>query len=142
MTWLLPFIGHTGIGSSDGVIHDFIGTKNVRINKFGFGKTFKYVPLEVNFSDSKRFNECIHYADKLYSERTHKLFSDNCHSHIAVVLNEFKYMGRTNYSMVDVWWLLIRRGRYVSLLACLRTYAVFCLLVIVLTVGVAIICTF
>ena len=94
VSWVLPFIGHTGIGAGDGAIHDFIGTKNVRINKFGFGKTFKYVPLEVSLSDLQRFNECISYADKAYSERVHKLFSDNCHSHIALVLNQYKYKGR------------------------------------------------
>ena len=52
----------------------------------------------------------------------HNICCDNCHSHVARVLNNFKYKGRENYTMVDVWWMLITSGKYVSWLHVLYTY--------------------
>ena len=53
----------------------------------------------------------------------HNICCDNCHSHVARALNNFKYKGRTNYTMVDVWWMLIVKGKYVSFWAAVYTYA-------------------
>lgn len=44
----------------------------------------------------------------------HNLFCDNCHSHVACALNKFKYNGKENYSMIDVWWMCSTRSKYVS----------------------------
>ena len=48
LSWLLPFFGHTGIGASDGLIHDFMGTHNVRVGRFGAGKTYKFFQLDIS----------------------------------------------------------------------------------------------
>ena len=45
ISWFLPFIGHTGICTSDGVIHDFAGNHLVLIDDFAFGECHKYVKL-------------------------------------------------------------------------------------------------
>lgn len=41
ISWFLPFIGHTGIATSDGVIHDFAGPYYVSIDDLAFGETHK-----------------------------------------------------------------------------------------------------
>ena len=41
ISWLLPFIGHTGIAMSDGVIHDFSGPYCITIDDLAFGETHK-----------------------------------------------------------------------------------------------------
>jgi hypothetical protein len=41
LTWLLPFIGHTGIAMSDGVIYDFAGPYTISIDDLSFGETHK-----------------------------------------------------------------------------------------------------
>jgi hypothetical protein len=41
-------------------------------------------------------------------------------------------MGRTNWTMVGVWWLLITSGRYVSWCTLVKTYLVFVILVTVI----------
>ena len=41
ITWILPFIGHTGIGMSDGIIHDFAGPYTIGIDELAFGETHK-----------------------------------------------------------------------------------------------------
>ena len=43
ITWFLPFIGHTGICGTDGIIHDFAGPYYVSEDDFAFGETHKYV---------------------------------------------------------------------------------------------------
>jgi hypothetical protein len=40
--WFLPFIGHTGIGSSAGVIYDFAGPYFISEDRMGFGWPIKY----------------------------------------------------------------------------------------------------
>ena len=44
--------------------------------------------------------------------------------------------------MVDIWWMLILHGKYVSLLAFLRTYAIFAGILFVIAVAIAIVITF
>ncbi len=41
ISWILPFIGHTGIAMSDGVIHDFAGPYTITIDDLAFGETHK-----------------------------------------------------------------------------------------------------
>ena len=45
ITQMIPCIGHTGIGDSKGVIHDFAGPYYVSLDDFAFGETHKYVVL-------------------------------------------------------------------------------------------------
>ena len=44
----------------------------------------------------------------------HNIFCNNCHSHAARAMNEYQYRGRTNYTMIDVWWLTVSQSHYVS----------------------------
>jgi len=61
ITWLLPFIGHTGIGNSAGIIHDFAGPYTICIDDFSFGETNKYVPLAID--DKAQFDDAVERAD-------------------------------------------------------------------------------
>ena len=45
---MIPCIGHTGIGDTNGVIHDFAGPYYISIDNFSFGETHKYVILNVS----------------------------------------------------------------------------------------------
>ena len=64
ITWLLPFIGHTGIGMSDGVIHDFAGPYTITIDDLAFGETHKYVKLDI--SDRTLYDQSVKKADSTY----------------------------------------------------------------------------
>ena len=55
----------------------------------------------------------------------HNIFCDNCHSHVAKVLNILKYKGRTNYTMIDVWWMCLVNSKYVSMAHVFYTYIVY-----------------
>ena len=43
ISWFLPIIGHVGICTSEGIIHDFGGSRFISVNKMTFGNPYKYV---------------------------------------------------------------------------------------------------
>ena len=68
----------------------------------------------------------------------HNICCDNCHSHVARVLNNHRYMGKENWTMISVWWLLITDGKYVSIGHIIWTYIGFIIiLAIILTMKFA-----
>ena len=120
-TQLVPIIGHTSIGSSLGQTSEFTGSNEILKDHFIFGKPLKIIKL-YDIEDEERFDKCIDEANKVYQGRGHNLFTDNCHSHVAMVLNLYKYRGRSNHTMVSVWWMCATQGKYVSWSALFRTF--------------------
>ncbi|XP_023552335.1 protein RTE1-HOMOLOG-like isoform X1 [Cucurbita pepo subsp. pepo] len=45
ISWLVPFIGHIGIGREDGVILDFAGPNFVCVDNFTFGAVARYLQI-------------------------------------------------------------------------------------------------
>jgi hypothetical protein len=41
ITWILPFIGHTGLCDAKGWIHDFAGSFYIGLGNFAFGPVYK-----------------------------------------------------------------------------------------------------
>jgi hypothetical protein len=41
ISWFLPFIGHLGVATSEGIIHDFGGPYSISIDDFAFGNVNK-----------------------------------------------------------------------------------------------------
>ena len=122
LTQLVPVIGHTGIGDSKGVLHDFAGPYYVSVDDLAFGETHKYVVLELEGVTPEQYDQAIKDADKTYCKRMHNICCDNCHSHVARVLNNLNYKGRSNYTMIDVWWMCLVNSKYVSILHVFYTY--------------------
>ena len=133
ITWILPCIGHTGICKTDGIIYDFAGPYTISVDDFAFGSTHKYVQLNINEADYDRWNTQVEKANAKYKKRMHNLCCDNCHSHVANALNNFKYLGKENWTMISVFWLLITSGKYVSCAAFLKTYIGFFVIVAIIT---------
>ncbi len=72
ITWILPFIGHMGIGDSEGDIHDFAGSYSIGVDDFAFGKPYKFLRLNIDEHDKqqiKRYNEALKLTDKNYKKR-------------------------------------------------------------------------
>ena len=134
-TQFIPSIGHTGIGDSKGVIHDFAGPYYISIDDLAFGETHKYVVLDLDGVSEEAYDEAIAKADKIYKKRMHNICCDNCHSHVAKVLNILEYKGKTNYTMVDVWWMCLVRSRYATCCHIFKTYILW--IIIGVIVGLA-----
>jgi len=46
ITWLFPFIGHTGICDSEGIIWDFAGPYTIGKDRMAFGDPTRYVNIK------------------------------------------------------------------------------------------------
>ena len=139
LTYLIPCIGHTGIGNSIGIIHDFAGSFFVSIDNFAFGKPTKYIKLELTEQEKYNWDRAILKGDNKYNKEEHNIFMNNCHSHVAYVLNQLNYKGRNNYNMVSIWWMLIAKGKYVSFCGFFKTYIGFLIIIIIILVIVLIV---
>ena len=134
ITYVIPSIGHTGIGTSQGIIHDFSGSFCVSVNDFAFGKPTKYLKLDLTEQEKKEFDRAIAKGDNRFNMEEHNLCTNNCHSHVAYVLNQMRYKGKSNYNMFNVWWMLITRGKYISIYSFIQTYFGFLVFLFVLWV--------
>lgn len=129
ITWIFPFIGHTGIASADGVIYDFAGPYTIGVGKMAFGNPTRYLQLDPNLVRATSWDEAVQEGNEIYSKRMHNLFCDNCHSHVAQCLNLMEYAGSRSYGMLYVGVWIFFFGRFTSMWAVIKTYLPFALLV-------------
>ena len=132
ITYLFPSIGHTGIGTSSGIIHDFAGSFFVSVDDFAFGKPTKYIKLKLSEQEKFNWDRAVEKGDNKYNMQEHNIFINNCHSHVAYVLNQLNYKGKNNYNMISIWWMLITKGRYVSFCGFFKTYFGFLVIILVI----------
>ena len=132
ITTLIPSIGHTGICTSDGIIHDFAGSFYVGIDNMAFGKPCKYIMLNPTEEERAEWDKAIEKGDDQYNTEEHNLCINNCHSHCAYVLNMLNYNNKSNYTMFHIWWMLITKSKYISCMHIIKTYIGFIILVIII----------
>lgn len=131
---LVPLIGHTGVCTSRGIIHDFVGSFFVGVDDFTFGDPIVYVELSLNENQKKNWDRAIEKGDNKFNMEEHNLFINNCYSHVAYVLNQINYKGRNNYNMFNIWWMVIKEGKFVSIKAFLKKYLLFFLLIVIFVI--------
>lgn len=127
ISYILPIIGHMGICTSKGVIRDFAGPYHVSEDDMAFGWPTKYVQLNPNLANRgvQGWDEAVHEACEIYKYRTHNLFCDNCHSHVAKALNLMNYNGSDSWNMVKLAVLVTFKSKYVGLGGFLRQWVPF-----------------
>ena len=122
ITALLPFIGHLGISDSLGRAHDFrgpyyVGTDaSTPLPKMAFGPPTRYLKMDIGElpGGADRWDEAIHEANGIYSQRMHNICCDNCHSHVARALNILEHQGRHDWNMVKLCFLVFFKGSFVN----------------------------
>jgi hypothetical protein len=134
ITWILPSIGHAGICTSEGVIHDFAGPYFVSVDNMAFGNPTKYIFLDLDSKERERYDDAIEGGKDDYMEQMYSFCCNNCHSFIARCLNKLKYKGKTNYTMVHVWWMLCIKSKFISFSKFLQSYLGFIIIVIIILV--------
>ena len=137
ITWLLPFIGHTGIADSNGIVSDFQGPYNVGDQgQMAFGAPTRALRLRCDETSSQHWDEAIQEANRVYRGRMHNICCDNCHSHVACALNSVavKDYGIEKWDMVKIATLMFLRGRFLSPMAVLQTFGPFLLIVFLILV--------
>eukprot|EP00658_Telonema_sp_P-2_P001901 TRINITY_DN10702_c0_g1_i2.p1 TRINITY_DN10702_c0_g1~~TRINITY_DN10702_c0_g1_i2.p1 ORF type:complete len:144 (-),score=13.90 TRINITY_DN10702_c0_g1_i2:343-774(-) len=128
LTWMLPLVGHVGICSSDGVIHDFGGPFYVAEDNMTFGWPTRYWQLDPDQCDPEpggvaSWDTAVLASNCEYKKRVHHICLDNCHSHVATALNKMKYQGRSDWNMFDVGWYLVFNGKFTDVAGMIRTWA-------------------
>lgn len=129
---LFPFIGHTGICTSKGVIYDYAGSHFATESEISFNAPTKYVFLTVPFKLTKKWDATVTNINVNYNNKNYNLLFDNCHSYCAYVLNEMNYNGRSDYSMVDVFLMVTLKSKFISYYHYIKTYIGFIMLILMI----------
>ena len=108
ITCCFPCIGHTGICKSDGTIFDFVGRGRMHSGELAFGSRLKYLELEHGEYSPEEWDEALARANKTFEETDHNLVTNNCHHHVAEVLNELNYKGMNNWGQVDIALMVLK----------------------------------
>ncbi|XP_076886267.1 protein RTE1-HOMOLOG-like [Bidens hawaiensis] len=144
LSWLLPFIGHVGIGREDGVIVDFAGPNFVSVDNFAFGPVARYLQItkekgseeEYRLVESGRshysWDEALKKTTQEYQKQTYSVLTCNCHSFLANHLNRLESQ-TSGWNVVNVAALIMFKGKWVSTPSMVRSYLPF---MVVLFMGV------
>ena len=108
ITCCLPCIGHTGICKSDGTIYDFVGMGPMHSGELAFGSPLKYTVLEHSQYTAEQWDQAIKRANKTFEQTNHNIISNNCHHHVAEVLNELNYKGKSDWGQVDIAFMVLK----------------------------------
>merc|ERR1712179_756040 len=116
ITWLCPVIGHTGIGDSTGVIHDFQGHYVIGLSKktMAFNVPRKMMKIPLTPAEHARLDKAIKTSDDAFRSTKHNILTNNCHHHVIDALNNFGYLGRRDWTQIDLALHLFFRGTYLS----------------------------
>jgi transmembrane protein 222 len=124
--WILPFIGHMGICTSDGVIHDFAGPFFVSVDNFAFGHTTKRWKVSQDIAESQleglTWDNAIQSSKDQFEHEMYNLCCHNCHSFVASCLSRMGFKGRLQYSALRTWALFTWHSTYVSFPRFVETY--------------------
>ena len=115
LTWICPIIGHLGVAYSDGTVCDFQGPYHVsEAGHLAFGEVTRFIPINIDSSKISKWDEDVKKANCEYNKRMHNLCCDNCHSHVAMALNDFRLYGIGWWNMVVLALWMFFAGRFVS----------------------------
>merc|ERR1719348_1535817 len=81
-------------------------------------------------SPAHYFDAVVQRVNAKWRRLDHNIVTNNCHHHVADVLNELHYDGRSDWNQVDVAWLVIVRGQRVNLCSLVTQWG--CLFALVL----------
>ena len=136
LTYIIPFIGQTGIANSKGIIHDYSASFFVNIDDFSFGKPTKYLQLDLNEKEKFDYDKAIEKGDLKFRTLIYNFFRNNSHMYVAYILNQIKYKGKSDFNMIYIWWILIWRGKYISFLSFIKTYIGFFIFLLIIAIAI------
>jgi hypothetical protein len=95
---------------------------------------------ESGLTASQTWNRSIENANKIYSEKMHNLLLQNCHHHVAHVLNGLQYKNRKSWGTVSLILFLMAKSSYVSPARFFKTWGVFfviCAVIIIIATSLS-----
>lgn len=141
ITWFLPMIGHTGVADSTGMTWDFAGPYYINKEHMIFGRPTRYIQLDPGKCKGRSWDDAVRAGNIIFGGgeldgcrhkgKMHNLCFQNCHSHVAQVLNECEYMGFRRWNMVIVAFWFFFLGRHTDFVGFVKTWLPFALVVLV-----------
>ncbi|KAI3505800.1 hypothetical protein L1887_28072 [Cichorium endivia] len=146
VSWLVPFIGHVGLCMEDGAIVDFSGSNFVNVDDFAYGGVARYIQLDrqqccfpanlVSHTCKHRYkhaesgtaiswDDAVRASRRHFEHKSYNLFTCNCHSFVANILNRICYRGSMNWNMMNVAGLVLFKGRWVGPMAVVKSFLPF-----------------
>lgn len=121
ISFLLPPIGHIGIADSKGIIFDFSGPYQVTVGSLMCGpakRVWRLDPSDICELNGKEtvqeaYDAAVAEGACVYGKRFHNLVLDNCHCHVALILNKLKYKGKSNWNQVRVFAAIWYNGGWI-----------------------------
>jgi arylsulfatase A-like enzyme len=110
-------------------------------NETAFGSVTKYWPVDLkDIKASGNFNSpieawdfAIESSSRAYEKMAHNLFCNNCHDHVARVLNALEFRGRKRWNTFLLIVYMIGYSQFVSFGRWFKTYVGFFGLTILIT---------
>nr|XP_043615377.1 protein RTE1-HOMOLOG-like [Erigeron canadensis]XP_043615378.1 protein RTE1-HOMOLOG-like [Erigeron canadensis] len=141
ISWLLPFVGHVGIGREDGVIVDFAGPNFVSVDNFAFGPVARYIQInkdkqtwayrseeEYGLVESGKnqytWDDALKKTSQEYQQQIYSVLTCNCHSFVANHLNRLESQA-SGWNVVNVAALILLKGEWVDTPSMVRSYLSF-----------------
>lgn len=136
ITWILPFIGHTGIANSRGIASDFQGPYFVGDSgRMAFGPPTRALKMNTDVTvTTQQWDDAIEEANQVYRGRMHNICCDNCHSHVSNALNRMPMHahGISKWNMVKLCFLIFFKARFLSWGGVLCQFGPFLVVVLVI----------
>lgn len=82
----------------------------------------------------RAYDAALKKVSLAYCNQMHNLALNNCHSHVATLLNEISYDGRRNWNQLRVFYALWRHGHWVRKTVAFRAFAPFFLILSLLII--------
>ena len=139
ITFLIPFIGHSSIVNSYGFIHDFDSSYFIKIYNEEENGFSKIVYLNLDDSQKKIWDNVIENMDKYYKKKSFSFCGYNSFKYISNILSNIEYKGKKNYTKFDIFWLIVREGKFISKCEIFKTYfgwiIIFIIIVIIIIIS-------
>ena len=65
-----------------------------------------------------------------FSGTCHNIITNNCHDHVAMVLNKINYKGKSDWNQVDIFKMFLTKGKYFGIYECFLTYVGFVFIIL------------
>jgi hypothetical protein len=139
ITWVLPFVGHTGICDSQGIASDFRGPYYVGDDgRMAFGPPTRALSINIvaqqnnnnDGIDPERWDAAIRLANEEYRTRMHNICCDNCHSHVAYALNAMHVTDHriSHWNMVKIATVVFFKAQFLSWTAVIQQFLPFAII--------------
>ncbi len=119
---IFPFYGHLIILNSQGNTYNFGLSKYIEIKREYYGIPIKIIDFNFDDKEKSLWDMAIINATKIFKKKEFSFCGYNSYSFLAEILNNIEYKNKKNYTQYDIFWLIIKEGKFISKCQIFKTY--------------------